>query len=122
MEELHHFLAAVRSGGLAVGRFRGLLHVLVGRHIARADGTVVSTGLTWRALAALLKKQRWDRDAVRELGIDPDDLPPRDRERYWYTAITRAGLGTAEARAEADALAAAAAELGYVIGPPPGGS
>jgi hypothetical protein len=118
MEQLRDFLKAV--GTEATGHFRGLLHILVGRRISRTDGTEVSAGLTWRALAALLKQVRWDREAVRELGLDPADLPPRDRERYWYTAIARAGLATPEAQADADALAEVLARLGYVVGPPPG--
>lgn len=116
MDRLREFLETVRSRGVATGRFRGLLHVMIGRRITLADGTVVSTGMTWREAAAALKKQRWDRDTVRELGLDPGELPPRDREKYWYVAINRAGLGTPEAASEADALADALRELGYEIG------
>jgi hypothetical protein len=115
MDRLREFLEAVRDRGAATGRFRGLLHVLVGRRVALADGTVVSAGMTWREVAAALKKYRWDRDAVRELGLDPADLPPRDREKFWYMAINRAGVGTPEAAAEAEALAEALRDLGYEL-------
>jgi hypothetical protein len=120
MDRLQDFLEAVRTHGTATGHFRGLLHVLIGRRIGLADGTVVSAGMTWREVAALLKKMRWDRDAVQELGLAPADLPPRDREKYWYVAISRAGVSTPEASADADALVSGLGKLGYVIGPAPG--
>src|SRR5262245_5793529 len=94
MDRLREFLEAVRAQG-ANCPFRGLLHVLVGRRITLADGTLVSEGMTWREAAAALKKYRWDRQAVRELRLDPKDLPPRDREKFWYTAISRAAVGGA---------------------------
>lgn len=119
MDSLRELLEAIRERGAAAGRFRGLLHVLVGRTIRRADGAAVASGMTWRELAALLKKARWDREAVRELGLTPKDLPPRDREKFWYAAIARAGLATPEALAEAAALTAGLAALGYEVGPPP---
>jgi hypothetical protein len=115
MDRLREFLEAVRTNGAATGRFRGLLYVLVGRRVSLADGTPVSGGMTWREAAAALKKYRWDREAVRELGLDPADLPPRDREKYWYLAISRAGLGGPEAAAQAEALTAALRELGYAV-------
>jgi hypothetical protein len=120
MEQLREFLEAVRRAGAAAGHLRGLLHVLIGRRICRADGSEVSAGLTWRELAALLKQLRWDPDAVKELGLDPAALPPRDRQRYWYTAISQAGVASPEAVAAGDRLAGRLRGLGYVIGPAPG--
>jgi hypothetical protein len=120
MDRLREFLEAVREHGWAQGNFLGLLHALIGRRLTLADGTLVSAGLTWRAAAALLKRVRWDREAVRELGLDPADLPPRDRERYWYTAITRAGVDSPAARQAGDQLATALQGAGYVVGPAPG--
>jgi hypothetical protein len=120
MDRLRTFLEAVRKHGTATGHFRGLLHLLIGRRISLADGEVVSGGMTWRELAGLLKKCRWDREAVRELGLDPAALPPRDREKYWYMAISRARVQTPEASASADALVEPLRALGYVVGPPPG--
>jgi hypothetical protein len=119
MDSLRELLETIRARGAASGRFRGLLHVLVGRTVRRSDGTVVSSGMTWRELAALLKKLRWDREAVRELGLDPADLPPRDRERFWYAAIARAGVASPAALDSATALAEELARLGYEVGPPP---
>jgi hypothetical protein len=118
MDRLREFLDAVRDHGIATGHFRGLLYVLIGQPIRLADGELVSSGMTWRALAALLKKQRWDREAVRELGIDPSELAPRDREKYWYAAICRAGVTTTAAKADAEALARKLTALGYVVGGP----
>ena len=120
MDQLREFLNAVRHHGTARANFLGLLHVLIGRRIARADGTPVSGGMTWRELAALLKQVRWDREAVRELKQDPADLPPRDRERFWYVAIAHAGLSTAAAKAAGDRLVGPLKALGYVVGPAPG--
>jgi hypothetical protein len=121
MDRLREFLEAVRTHGPAKGHFRGLLHLLIGRRICLADGTIISSGMTWRELAALLKKYRWDREDVRELGLDPADLPPRDREKFWYTAISRAGVLSDEASASADELVESLRALGYEIGPAPGG-
>jgi hypothetical protein len=120
MDRLRQFLEAVRKQGTATGHFRGLLHLLIGRRISLPEGEVVSGGMTWRELAGLLKKVRWDREAVQELGLDPAALPPRDREKYWYLAISRAGVLTPEASASADELVEALRALGYVVGPAPG--
>ena len=38
------------------GHFLGLLNILIGRRIEKADGTLVSSGITWRDLAMMLKK------------------------------------------------------------------
>jgi hypothetical protein len=122
MDRLREFLEAVRQHGLAQGNFQGVLHILIGRRISRADGAVVSAGQTWRQAASLLKRARWDRNAVRELGLEPARLPPRDRQRYWYTAITLARVDSSEARAAADRLAQALAAVGYVVGAAPGTS
>jgi hypothetical protein len=120
MDLLRDFLMAVRQHGTARGQLRGLLHVLIGRRLSRADGTAVSAGLTWREAAALLKRVRWDAEAVREVGLDPSALPVRDRERFWYTAIARSGVDSAEAVAAGDKLVKGLAALGYVVGPAPG--
>jgi hypothetical protein len=115
MASQREMLEEIRDGGLAVGRLRGLLYLLVGRRITKGDATV-SSGATWRDLAALMKKVRWDREAVRELGLDPAALPPRDREKYWYMAIARAELSSPEAKAQGEELAAALRKLGYAVG------
>lgn len=122
MDSLGELLDAVRERDIVQGRFRGLLHILVGRRITRTDGTLVSAGMTWRDVSTLLKRLRWDREAVRELGIDHATLAPRDRERFWYAAIARAGIDTAEAVASAEELVPLLRELGYEIGPAPGQS
>jgi hypothetical protein len=120
MDRLRELLNVMRQHNLAQGHFLGLLNVLIGRRVSRADGTEVSTGQTWRETAALLKRAHWDREAVREIGLDPADLPPRDRVKYWYTAITRAGVNTEAATAAGDRLATALQGHGYVVGSPPG--
>jgi hypothetical protein len=116
MDQLRDFLEAVRDSGVAGGHFRGLLFVLIGQAIRAEDGTVISTGLSWREASALLKLCRWDRLAVQELGLDPAALAPRDREKYWYTAIARANLGSPEARASGEIVARAVGALGYTVG------
>jgi hypothetical protein len=119
MDGLREFLDAVREHGLVTGNLRGLFHVAIGRRIARADGTVISTGVTWRELANLLKGMRFDKNLVVEVGGDPEELSPRDRQRFWYAAITLARPDSAEAQAQADRLAGAVKPLGYLVGPPP---
>lgn len=116
MDLLRDFLDTVKEHGVATGHFRGLLHVLIGQRVSKTDGALVCSGMNWRSAAAALKQARWDREAVRELGIDPSELAPRDREKYWYTAIARANLNTEEARTSAEAFAAALGPLGYVVG------
>jgi hypothetical protein len=75
--------------------------------------------MSWRAAADLLKRVRWPIESVRELGVDPDALPPRDRHRFWFGAIAAARIDEPDAVAAGDAVASAAVPLGYVIGPAP---
>jgi hypothetical protein len=119
MDGIRELLEAARDRGLLAGNFRGFLHIAIGRTVARPDGTVLSKGLTWRELAGLLKQLRFDRDLVREYGADPETLAPRDRERFWYSAIAAARVDSREAIAEANRLAAPLRGLGYHVGPAP---
>lgn len=120
MDGIRELLSAVRDAGAVAGNFRGLLHVAIGRKVTRPDGSTVSVGVTWRELATELKALRFDQELVREYGADPDDLTARDRERFWYAAISAAKVDSAEAVAEADRLAPKLKSLGFVVGPPPG--
>ncbi len=120
MDGIRDLLEAARTNGLVAGRFRGLLHIAIGRTVTKPDGTKFSSGLTWREVAALLKALRFDPELGRELGADPDTLSPRDRERYWYAVIGLARVDSAEAVAEAEKLVAPLKDLGYVVAPPPG--
>lgn len=119
MDGIRELLDAARSRGLVTGHFRGLMHIAIGRRVTRPDGTLISAGLTWREIAAILKQLRYDRELVRELGADPDDLAPRDRLRFWYSAIALAKVDSPEAVAQAEALAGRLKDLGFVIGPAP---
>lgn len=119
MDALTEFLEDLKRQSLAQGKFLGLLNLLIGRTITRTDGTVICGGLTWRALAGWLKKVRWSKESAPELGLDPDELPPRDRLHFWYTAISRAGVDSARAREQAEQLAALLAEKGYIVAPAP---
>ncbi len=122
MDLLRQFLRALQENGLLTGRFRGLLHILIGRRVIRADDdAVVVAGMSWREVAETLRTVRWDREAVREIGLDPESLPPRDRHRYWFISIGRADVNGPLARAQADEIAEQAEALGYHIGPAPGG-
>jgi hypothetical protein len=121
MDGIRELLSAVRDAGLVTSNFRALLHIAIGRKVTRPDGSVVSTGVTWRALASELKTLRFDPDLVKEYGADPVALTARDRERFWYSAITAARVDSPGAVAEADALAPKLKNLGFVVGPPPGG-
>lgn len=120
MDVLRDFVGDLKRQGSARGNLLGMLNVLIGRQIRAANGTPISNGLTWRAVADLLRKARWDRDAVRELGLDPAALPPRDRQRYWYHAIARAGVDSARATEAGNSLAEFLRSAGYGISPAPG--
>jgi hypothetical protein len=120
MDGVQPFLDELRQQGLAEGNFLGLIHILIGRRITRNDGTIVSPGLTWRALAEILKTLRWNKDAVREVDLNPADLPPRDRQRFWYTAIAHSRVDSVEAVAAGDRLAELIKPLGYVVSSAPG--
>ena len=99
MDEVRDFLDDIQKRGLARGHLLGLLHILIGRRLTKADGAVISSGLTWRDVASELKRCRWEPEAVNEIGLDPANLPPRDRQRFWYQAIAAANVGSAEAAA-----------------------
>src|SRR5947208_8854354 len=120
MDRVRQLLDDVKTRGLARDNFLGLLNVLIGRRTALADGTLVSAGLTYRELAAQLKRVRWEREAVAELGVDPSSLPPLDRERYWYQAIALAHVDSPQATAAGDRLAGQLRAAGYDVGPAPG--
>lgn len=120
MDGVRELLECLRRQGLETGNLLAILHVCIGRRISRFDGTVLSSGITWRELSNLLKQLRWDPNQVRELGLDPAELPPRDRQRYWYTAIAQAGVDSPEARDAAEALIPKIEALGFRIGPAPG--
>jgi hypothetical protein len=120
MDRVRHFLSDVKQRDLARGNLLGLLNVLIGRRVALADGTPISNGLSYRELAAHLKRVRWEPDAVAELGVDPSSLPPRDRERHWYQAIVQARVDSPQATAAGDKLAKALRAAGYEVGPAPG--
>jgi hypothetical protein len=122
MDRLRDFLEDVRRLAQFHGNFLGLLNILIGRHIAKTDGTPVCDGLTWREVAAVLKKYSWDKDLIRELGLDPAQLAPRDREQFWYMAINRAHVDSPEAAQAGDRLAEALKKAGYVVRPGPGSS
>ncbi len=114
------FLNRVREQGLDRGNLLGLLHIMIGRRIEAAEGRPVSSGITWRDLAGLLKKVRWPKESVEELKLQAEALPLRDRERFWYAAISQAGVDSPAAVQAGDALAELLRKDGYTIGPAPG--
>ena len=120
MDALQELLGDLKRRGLDAGDLLGLFNVLIGRRITTADGAVVSSGLTWRQLAAYLKKVRWDPEMVRQLGLDPDTLAPRDRQQLWYVAISKAQVDSTPASEAGDRVAQHLEQLGYSVGPPPG--
>ena len=121
MELLRELLERIRQKNLVAGHFRGLCHVAVGRRVLTAKGELVSAGATWRELAALLRDSHYERELVAELGADPAELAPRDRQRFWYSAIALARPDSAEAYDDAEELIPLIESLGYRVGPAPGG-
>ncbi len=119
MDSLPLLFQVLKKKGITKGHFLGFLNVLIGRRIQHKDGTPVSQGMGWRELATWLKKTRWDPDDVRELNIEPDLLPPRDRFRFWFAAIARAGIDSAAASQAGDRFAEVLKGHGYDVGLPP---
>ena len=116
MDALSAVFDALKKSGQLQGNFLGFLQVLIGRKITRrSDGVVVSQGTSWRELSVWLKKVRWDPEAVREIGVDPDSLPPRDRQRFWYGAITQSKVDTPAARQAGDRFADLLRDRGYDV-------
>jgi hypothetical protein len=105
------------KAGETRGHLRGMLHVLIGRKIHDKDGNLICAGLTWRQTAAWLRKVRWDPHQVKELDLDPDALPPRDRQRYWYTAIAAAKVDAPEAEKAGHRFLSVLKKLGYMVAP-----
>ncbi|MFO0864458.1 MAG: hypothetical protein U0744_07385 [Gemmataceae bacterium] len=123
MDALVSLLLDLKRRGVGADNMIGLLHIAIGRTVRRIkDQTVLSRGTSWRDLSLLLKKIRWDPDSVASLGIDADSLPPRDRQKFWYAAISRTSIDSTQAREAADQLAVRLRELGYEVGPAPGSS
>ena len=119
MDALSTFLDAQKKKIHSGAHFLGLLNVVIGRRIAAKDGTIVAQGVSWRELAGALKRLRWDPELVRDLGLEPNELPPRDRQRFWYTAIARAHVDGPEAAKAGDRLAEVLRKQGYDVGPGP---
>src|SRR5262249_29775596 len=61
----------------------------------------------------------WDKEWVRELGLDPSELTPRDRGQFWYLAINRAQIDSSEAHQAGNRLAEVLKRLGDIVGPSP---
>jgi hypothetical protein len=115
MDAMRVFLEDLKRHGFQRGHTLGLFQLLIGRRVENVDGSLISLGLTWRGLALLLKKVRWSKEAVRELGLDPASLPPRNRYQFWYTAITMAQVDSPEARQAGEDIARQIEALGYRV-------
>lgn len=120
MDALQAFLDDLKRLKVADQHFLGLLHILIGRKITKEDGTEISSGMTWRELAAVLKKARWHKEFVKSMGIETEKLAPRDRERFWYMAIAKAGVDSESAKQDGDKLAAILQKHGYAVSQAPG--
>lgn len=115
MDAIRSLLARVRSPGFPTELFPGLLHLLIGKTLIDQDGKVASKGFTWRECASLLKTARIDPELARTLGLNPEDLPPRDREKFWYVALTRFPVGCEKAQKSATALVPWLAKAGLKV-------
>jgi len=115
MDALAELFEKIRDGELSKGLFLGLLHVLIGRTVTSPTGSVLSKGMTFREVATWLKKLRWDPADVKDLGLDPDSLPIRDRQRYWFAAICQAQVGSPEAIKAGEKFIAKLKAAGYDV-------
>lgn len=120
MDGTREFLDAIEQHGGAKGHLLGLFHVLIGRKISKG-GAVLSTGMSWRELAAELKRRRWEPEIIREFGFDPASFAPRDRQRFWYSVIAQAQVWSPAAIKAGDKFVSVAKKLGFEIGPAPAG-
>jgi hypothetical protein len=118
MDALPLFFDFLKKKSLTKGNFLGFLHVLIGFKILLPDKSLISPGLGWREVASWLRKTRWDPEAVRELGQDPDSLPPRDRQRFWYGAIARAAVDSSAAVEAGKQFADILRANGYLVEAP----
>jgi len=119
MDGLRELLMDLKQHGHARGSFLGLLNVFIGRRIESPSGQLLGNGLTFRETAELLKRVRWEKAAVRELGLDPASLPARDRLRYWYQCIAHGQVDSEEATKAGNRFAEVLQARGYRVGPPP---
>jgi hypothetical protein len=119
MDGLTDLVMKLEVSGQFAKHLAGVVHLLIGRRISHQDGSVISTGLTWRELAALLANQKLDIELVRQLGIEPEELSPRERPRFWYSAIAIARPDGPAARADAEPVIAVLKPMGYIVGPAP---
>lgn len=118
MDRLRDLIVRIKRERHAEGNFLGFLNVLVGSRIENDRGELVSPGVSWRSLAALLKRVRWDKQSALEFKLDLTRMPPRDRERFWYQVIAQAGIDSPRGREAGSQFGAKLRELGYrVVGP-----
>jgi hypothetical protein len=115
MDALSEFLEGQKKHLKIRSHFLGLLNVVIGRTITAKDGTVIARGVTWREMAGLLKRMRWEPELVSDLGVEAQGLPPRDRQRYWYTAIARAHVDGPEAAKAGDRYADLLRKQGFDV-------
>lgn len=118
MDALDNFLLALKEGSITKGRILGLIRLLVAYKIYDKNGDPVTLGVTFRTLAEKLKKARWETSEIDALGINPKELPQRDRYRFWYVALVRSKVNDPVAIKEADELANKIMNIGYQAIPP----
>ncbi len=115
MDRLRELLVELKRDSYAQGNFLGLLNVLIGCSIEAPDGTLVSTGATWRSLAELLKKVRWTKQAATDLGLELGTFAPRDRQRFWYQVISHSSVDSPKAREAGARMIEQLRQLGYKV-------
>ena len=115
MDGVRDFLSQLADKGLVKGRLLAVLHVVIGRTLRKSDGTLVSMGLSWRQVSELFRDLRIDKELVREVGLDPNTLSPRDRQRFWFQAIAAAKPDSEAAKLQAVELIAMLPSMGYSV-------
>ncbi len=115
MDRLRELLVELKRDKHAQGNFLGLLNALIGCRIEAANGDLVSSGVTWRALAEQLKKVRWSKQSADELGLELATFAPRDRQRFWYQVIAHAQVDSARAREAGAQMIELLRKIGYQV-------
>ena len=119
MGGLYDFLADLKQRGQAAGQFLGLLNVLIGRRVQKEDGSPISSGVTWRELSFALKKVRWEKESVRDLGIDPARVAAARSAALLVCRHRPGPVDSARASAAGDRLAEVLRLSGYRVSPAP---
>ena len=116
MEALATLLDHIKKQGLATGNVLGFFHVLIGRHMQRGRTAKSSPPACPRAkLYELAQEGPLGHQPGHRAEYEAEELPPKDRQRFWYGAIAKAGVDSAAAAKAGDLFGRKLEALGYQV-------